>query len=95
MEKILIEINEQETDAQRLGRMIRYLRLSTGLKREDFANYLHIPLGTVRDWEQGKRKMPDYVYELIEYKVSRELTKGESEKAGDTDTLNKNVKDMN
>ncbi len=95
MEKILIEINEQETDAQRLGRMIRYLRLSTGLKREDFANYLHIPLGTVRDWEQGKRKMPDYVYELIEYKVSRELIRGEGEEAGDTYTLNKNVKDMN
>ena len=43
------------------------------MKREDFANYLHIPLGTVRDWEQGKRKMPEYVYELIEYKVEREL----------------------
>ena len=40
-------------------------------KREDFANYFHIPLGTVRDWEQGKRKMPEYVYELIEYKASR------------------------
>ncbi|MBQ0000359.1 MAG: helix-turn-helix domain-containing protein [Clostridiales bacterium] len=53
--------------------MIKYLRLLTGMKREDFANYLHIPLNTVRDWEQGKRKMPEYVYELIEYKVSREL----------------------
>ena len=55
--------------------MIKYLRLLTGMKREDFANYLHIPLGTVRDWEQGKRKMPEYVYELIEYKVTRELVK--------------------
>ena len=73
MEEIFVEINDNETDAQRLGRMIKYLRLMTGMKREDFANYLHIPLNTVRDWEQGKRKMPDYVYELIEYKVSREL----------------------
>ena len=73
MNDITIDINKEETEAQRLGRMIKYLRLSIGMKREDFANYFHIPLGTVRDWEQGKRKMPEYVYELIEYKASREL----------------------
>jgi len=73
MKEIIIEIKDNETDAQRLGRMIKYLRLLTGMKREDFANYLHIPLNTLRDWEQGKRKMPEYVYELIEYKVLREL----------------------
>lgn len=73
MKKIVIENMNKDTEAQRLGRMIKYLRSLTGLKREDFANYLHIPLGTVRDWEQGKRKMPEYVYELIEYKISKEL----------------------
>ena len=73
MDKIILETQDNETEAQRLGRMIKYLRLLTGMKREDFANYLHIPLGTVCDWEQGKRKMPEYVYELIEYKVEREL----------------------
>lgn len=49
MNDITIDINKDETEAQRLGRMIKYLRLSTGMKREDFANYFHIPLGTVRD----------------------------------------------
>lgn len=73
MNDITVEIKNSETEAQRLGRMVKYLRLSTGMKREDFANYFHIPLGTVRDWEQGKRKMPEYVYELIEYKASQEL----------------------
>ena len=73
MKDITIEMTGNETEAQRLGRMVKYLRLSTGMKREEFANYFHIPLGTVRDWEQGKRKMPEYVYELIEYKVSKEL----------------------
>ena len=73
MNDITIDINKDESEAQRLGRMIKYLRISTGMKREDFANYFHIPLSTVRDWEQGKRKMPEYVYELIEYKASREL----------------------
>ena len=75
MNNTTFEINENETEAQRLGRMVKYLRLSTGMKRADFANYFHIPLGTVRDWEQGKRKMPEYVYELIEYKASKELLK--------------------
>ena len=81
MNNTTIEINEKETEAQRLGRMVKYLRLSTGMKREDFANYFHIPLGTVRDWEQGKRKMPEYVYELIEYKVSKELLVEKEENA--------------
>lgn len=81
MEKIKIEMHDNKTEAERLGRMVKYLRVLTGMKREDFANYLHIPLGTVRDWEQGKRKMPEYVYELIEYKVSRELIS----KDGDSD----------
>ncbi|MCQ2543795.1 MAG: transcriptional regulator [Lachnospiraceae bacterium] len=79
-----IEIIKQdkETEAERLGRMVRYIRSLTGMKREDFANYLHIPLGTVRDWEQGKRKMPEYVYELIEYKISRELLNEEGDVNG-------------
>ena len=73
MKEVILEQCQNETEAQRLGRMVWYLRSLTGMKREEFANYLHIPLGTVRDWEQGKRKMPVYVYELMEYKVSREL----------------------
>ena len=86
MDNITIEINENESEARRLGRMIKYLRLSTGMKREDFANYFHIPLGTVRDWEQGKRKMPEYVYELIAYKASKELLR---EKEKNMDEKNK------
>lgn len=85
MNDITIEKMENETEAQRLGRMIKYLRLSTGMKREDFANYFHIPLGTVRDWEQGKRKMPEYVYELIEYKVTKELIVEKEENADGED----------
>lgn len=79
MNDITIDINKDESEAQRLGRMIKYLRLSTGMKREDFANYFHIPLGTVRDWEQGKRKMSEYVYELIAYKASKELLREKEE----------------
>lgn len=81
MGEIIVE-EIKETGAKKLGRMMRCLRSLTGMKREDFANYLHIPLGTVRDWEQGKRKMPDYVFELIEYKVSKELLTEEEDADG-------------
>jgi putative transcriptional regulator len=48
---------------QDLGRMrrtpqVRVIRRALGLSQEAFAARFHIPLGTLRDWEQG-RKDPD------------------------------------
>src|SRR4051794_9181378 len=37
---------------------VRTLRLALGLTQEEFAARYHIPLGTLRDWEQG-RSEPD------------------------------------
>lgn len=37
---------------------IRTLRRALGLTQEEFATRYHIPLGTLRDWEQG-RSEPD------------------------------------
>ncbi len=36
----------------------RIIRRALGLSQEAFATRFHIPLGTLRDWEQG-RKEPD------------------------------------
>jgi putative transcriptional regulator len=36
----------------------RIIRRALGLSQEEFAIRFHIPLGTLRDWEQG-RKEPD------------------------------------
>lgn len=36
----------------------RTLRRALGLTQEEFAAHYHIPLGTLRDWEQG-RSEPD------------------------------------
>ena len=36
----------------------RIIRRALGLSQEEFANRFHIPIGTLRDWEQG-RKAPD------------------------------------
>jgi putative transcriptional regulator len=48
---------------ERMARMrrtpqVRVIRRALGLSQEEFAARFHIPLGTLRDWEQG-RKDPD------------------------------------
>ena len=37
---------------------VKVIRRALGLSQEDFATRFHIPLGTLRDWEQ-QRKEPD------------------------------------
>jgi putative transcriptional regulator len=47
-------------DFKRMKRtpQVRVIRRALGLSQEEFATRFHIPLGTLRDWEQG-RKDPD------------------------------------
>lgn len=48
-----------EQQAQlRLVPRVKTLRRALGLTQEEFAARYHIPLGTLRDWEQG-RSQPD------------------------------------
>jgi putative transcriptional regulator len=48
---------EQLATARRVPR-VRTLRRALGLTQEEFAARFHIPLGTLRDWEQGRTE-PD------------------------------------
>lgn len=52
---------------------IKAIREMSGMNRKDFAKWLNIPYRTMSDWEHGLRVMPDYVLELIAYKVRMEL----------------------
>ena len=49
-----------EGDMKRMKRTARakIIRRALGLSQEDFAARYHIPLGTLRDWEQGRAE-PD------------------------------------
>src|SRR5262245_32219595 len=49
-----------EADLKRMKRVPRTktLRRALGLTQEEFATRYHIPLGTLRDWEQGRTE-PD------------------------------------
>lgn len=55
------------------GERFIQLRESTGMNRKEFADYLGIPYRTMSDWERDIRTMPDYVFALIEYKVTAEF----------------------
>lgn len=51
---------------------IKEIRESTGLSQQKFCDLLNIPKRTVQDWEQGKRQCPEYVAELIAYRVKHD-----------------------
>ncbi len=48
---------KESESARRIPR-IKTVRRALGMTREDFASRYHLPLGTLRDWEQG-RAQPD------------------------------------
>jgi len=45
-----------EEDLTRMKRtpQVKIIRRALGLSQEDFAARYHIPIGTLRDWEQGR-----------------------------------------
>ncbi len=52
---------------------IQELRAKTGLSQSKFAERYGIPVRTLQEWEQGKRKPPGYVLELLEFKVRKDM----------------------
>src|SRR5918994_2451357 len=46
------------SDSEITAARVRWVRKLTGLRQEAFAARYRIPLGTLRDWEQGRRE-PD------------------------------------
>ena len=57
------DLDAQPLSQDTMGRMrrtpqVRVIRRALGLSQEEFAGRFQIPLGTLRDWEQG-RKDPD------------------------------------
>jgi putative transcriptional regulator len=51
-------LTPQKLSTMRRTPQVRIIRRALGLSQEEFATRFHIPLGTLRDWEQG-RKEPD------------------------------------
>ena len=51
---------------------IKEIRQTTGLSQAKFCDILHIPKRTLQDWEQGLRQCPQYVADLIAYRVAND-----------------------
>lgn len=62
-----------EADMNRMKRtpQVKVVRRALGLTQEDFAARYHIPLGTLRDWEQG-RVEPDQAARAYLTVIARE-----------------------
>ena len=52
---------------------IKEIRANTGLSQARFGEAYHIPKRTVQDWESGRRTPPDYVVDLLAFKVQDDL----------------------
>lgn len=53
-------------------RTIKEIREGTGLSQSKFCDALHIPLRSLQKWEIGERSCPEYVVELIAYRVQHD-----------------------
>ena len=62
-----------EADMKRMKRTPRakIIRRALGMSQEDFAARYHIPLGTLRDWEQGRAE-PDQAARAYLTVIARE-----------------------
>lgn len=61
---------EQLASARRVPR-VKTIRRALGLTQEEFSERYHIPLGTLRDWEQG-RSEPDQATRAFLQVIARE-----------------------
>ena len=54
---------------------IKEIRKACGMTQAEMAKQLNIPLRTIENWDGGQRKPPDYVLELIQYRLLGMLKK--------------------
>ena len=57
----------------RYGRDIRMIVNRTGMRLPDFSIQYGVPVRTLEDWVAGKRTMPRYVLDLLDFKVDYDL----------------------
>lgn len=48
------------------------LRQASGMNKTKYAEYFNIPYRTVQNWELELRQCPDYLLDLMRYKLEKE-----------------------
>lgn len=51
---------------------MKELRIQSGMNIKQFSEYFGIPYRTIQNWEGGQRSCPEYLLDLIEYKLKNE-----------------------
>lgn len=51
---------------------VKELRSQTGMTQKAFSEYFGMSKRTVEEWECGRRKCSDYIFNLMQYKLEKE-----------------------
>lgn len=52
--------------------IMKAMRLEAGMTQKEFAAYFGIPYRTVENWDEGNRKIPEYLLRLMAYRLQME-----------------------
>lgn len=55
-----------------MTKTINALRSASGMTQQAFGDYFGIPLRSIQNWEYGASQCPEYLINLIEYKLKKE-----------------------
>ena len=51
---------------------IKELRTASGMSRKQFAEFFGFPYRSLQNWELGLRECPEYLLNLMQYKLEKE-----------------------
>lgn len=58
-------VTAEALDRGQRARLIRRTRTGLGLTQAEFADRFHVPVGTLRDWEQARATAPDFAIAYV------------------------------
>ena len=59
------DASAEALDRGQKARLVRTARTRLGLSQAEFARRFHVPLGTLRDWEQARSTAPDFAVAYV------------------------------
>jgi len=59
------DVGIEGMDRGQRARTIRKARTALGLSQPEFAARFHVPVGTLRDWEQARATAPDFAIAYV------------------------------
>lgn len=60
------DVTQEAMDRGQRARLIRKTRTGLGLSQAEFAARFHVPVGTLRDWEQARATAPDFAVAYVQ-----------------------------